>query len=228
MTGSVAAIVLAGGRSSRFGSDKLAARVGAGTLLDRAIEAVDDLAADIVVVAAPGASPAVRSSRARIHVAHDPEAFGGPLVGLAAGLEAVAGLAVTAGSVDRDPEGPDADRAVVVVGGDMPSIRPLVLRALVDALATAGPGRTARADAVTLAGPDAVLRPLPSALRLGPARAACRAALADGQRSLRSALARLSLVVVPEGEWRLLDPAGDSLRDVDRPDDLAAEYPPRR
>jgi molybdopterin-guanine dinucleotide biosynthesis protein A len=218
VTPSVIAIVLAGGRSSRFGSDKLAARLEDRTLLDRAIEAVDGLASDIVVVAAPGAFPSLAATRARIHLAHDPEAFGGPLVGLATGLDTAARL-----------EGAGApDIAVLVVGGDMPSLRPTVLRLLLDALVAGGRDATERVDAAILAGPDALVRPLPAALRLGPARSACGKALAAGDRSLRSALARLAPSVVPEARWRPLDPDGESLRDVDRPEDLGSEYPPRR
>ena len=50
----VSGIVLAGGRSRRFGSDKLAVRIGDGTLLDRSVAAVAQIATDIVVVVAPG------------------------------------------------------------------------------------------------------------------------------------------------------------------------------
>lgn len=222
MTPPIVAIVLAGGRSSRFGSDKLVARIEDRRLLDRALEAVDGLASEIVVVAAPGTSPSLPTTRARIHVAHDPEPFGGPLVGLATGLEVVASL---------DDPAPDPDTPVLVVGGDMPSLRPAVLGLLVGALVEGGGDETGRPPAigaVILAGPDRLVRPLPAALRLGSARAACTAALATGDRSLRAALSRLSPLVVPESRWRPLDPDGESLRDVDRPEDLGSGYPRRR
>ena len=44
----VSGIVLAGGRSSRFGSDKLAARVGPGILLDLPIAALASIASEVV------------------------------------------------------------------------------------------------------------------------------------------------------------------------------------
>ena len=46
----VSAIVLAGGRSSRFGGDKLAGRLGGETVLDRTVDAVGAVAVDIVIV----------------------------------------------------------------------------------------------------------------------------------------------------------------------------------
>ena len=52
--GLVTAIVLAGGRSSRFGSDKLAARYGDSTLLARAVSGVAPVSTEVIVVVAPG------------------------------------------------------------------------------------------------------------------------------------------------------------------------------
>ena len=43
----VSGVILAGGRSSRFGSDKLAARLGDRTLLDHAIAGVAAVASEI-------------------------------------------------------------------------------------------------------------------------------------------------------------------------------------
>ena len=52
----VTAIVLAGGRSSRFGRDKLAEIVDGRSLLAHAIEGVTPFATRVLVVAAPGAT----------------------------------------------------------------------------------------------------------------------------------------------------------------------------
>ena len=48
----VAGIVLAGGRASRFGRDKLAERLDGRTLVDRAIASLEPVV-DLVVVAGP-------------------------------------------------------------------------------------------------------------------------------------------------------------------------------
>ena len=50
----VTGIVLAGGRSTRFGGDKLAAEIGGRPLLHLAIEAVAGVVDEVVVVVAPG------------------------------------------------------------------------------------------------------------------------------------------------------------------------------
>lgn len=192
----VSAIVLAGGRSSRFGSDKLVARVGDSTLLDRSIAAAASIASEVMVVGAPGSARAAEVDRATIRFVEDPEPFGGPLVGLLAGLETV------------------AEPISLVVGGDMPTMQPAVLELLVRTLVS-----TATVDAVVLREPGGIV-PLPAALRTGAATAVARQLIGDGERRLRAVFGRLSTRVLEEGQWRPLDPAGETLRDVDVPDDL--------
>ena len=194
----VSGIVLAGGRSRRFGSDKLAARVGAGTLLDRSVAALADVTIEIVVVVAPGDRRTPPSVGRPLRLVADPVAHGGPLVGLLAGLEAV--------------EQPLA----VVVGGDMPSLRPEVLGLLVRTLIaqpTFG-GVILRSRGMPV--------PLPAAIRTGAATDVTRRLVGDGERRLGSLFERLPTRILEEGEWRPLDPEGDTLRDVDRPGDLPA------
>jgi molybdopterin-guanine dinucleotide biosynthesis protein A len=193
-----AAVVLAGGASSRFGADKLAAELDGRPLLHHALAAVDEVAASVVLVLAPGASPpALPRLRARVVVAHDSAAFRGPLAGLAAGLAAL----------------PPGIERTVLVGGDMPALVPAVLDALLAAL-DADPVLGA---ATLEAEPPASL---PMALRPGPVAAAAAALLAGDRRALRSVLARVPAVVLPAGAWRALDPDGATLRDVDTRGDL--------
>ena len=192
----VSGIVLAGGRSRRFGTDKLAARVGAGTLLDRSVAALASVASEIVVVVAPRDDRTLAPIARSLRLVKDPEAHGGPLVGLLAGLEAV--------------EQPLA----IVVGGDMPTMRPDVLGLLV---------RTLIAEptfgGVVLRTRGAIV-PLPAAVRTGAATDVARRLVGDGERRLRSLFERLPTRILEEGEWRPLDPEGDTLRDVDRPADV--------
>ena len=96
----LAAIVLAGGRSSRFGRDKLAEAIDGRPMLaacDRCRAARSST--EILVVVAPDMSPGIPNDALLVH---DDQAFEGPLAGVAAGLDAT-----------------DAD-IVVIVGGDMP------------------------------------------------------------------------------------------------------------
>jgi len=193
----VTGIVLAGGRSSRFGSDKLVAELDGRPLLHHALEAVATVAAQIVVVAAPGIEPSIPVDLAsRVRVVHDPEPFGGPLVGLMAALSVV-------------------DRSIVlVVGGDMPQLVPAVLSRLV---ATVGPDRRA----VLLEVPGR-LQPLPMALDVAAALAARMAILDRGGRSLRELLRELGAVSIPAPVWLSLDPGGVTIVDIDRPGDLGS------
>ena len=195
----ISAIVLAGGRSSRFGSDKLAARVGGGTLLDRSVAAVAAVAIEIVVVVAPGDDRTPAAVDRPVRVVADRAAHGGPLVGLLKGLE----------SIDQP--------LAIVVGGDMPTLRPDVLGLLVRTL-IAQPTM----GAVVVRSRGAVA-PLPAAVRTGAATDWVGRLVGDGERRLGSLFERLPTRILEEGEWRPLDPDGDTLRDVDVPGDLPAE-----
>jgi molybdopterin-guanine dinucleotide biosynthesis protein A len=193
----ISGVILAGGRSSRFGSDKLAARLGDRTLLDLAIAGVAAVASEIVVVVAPGDDRTPEPIDRPVRLVVDPERHGGPLVGLLAGLEAV--------------EQP----LTIVAGGDMPTLSAAVLEAMVRALEASAPGW----DAVVLASRgDRV--PLPAVVRTGAATTWARQLVGDGERRLRSLFERLPTRALDEGEWRPFDPDGATLRDVDRPGDL--------
>ena len=198
----VTAIVLAGGRASRFGGGKLAAELDGMTLLDRAIAAVAAVADDIVVAGL--ARPAWRAlPGVSIRNVVDAEPFAGPLAALAGALR-------TAGR----------DRAIVV-GGDMPRLVPAVLAAMLDALQL-----DPRLDAVTLAAiaPDSAeplrRQVLPLAVRVDPVSRAAASAVIDGDRSLVRLLDRLRSIEIPAAEWLALDPNGQTVLDVDVPGDL--------
>jgi molybdopterin-guanine dinucleotide biosynthesis protein A len=204
-SGALAAIVLAGGRSMRFGRDKLAEPVDGRPLLHHAIEAVRAVALelDIVVVLAPGAAPHLPAG---VRAVHDAMAYEGPLAGVVVGLGALA---------------PSTER-VLVVAGDMPDLVPDVLRAM-DARLQAD----ATVQLVWLEDDrDATNRPrpLPAMVRREAALLAADALLANGERRLRALGDRLVTHVIESGTWRALDPAAATLRDVDVPEDL----PPTR
>ena len=196
-------IVLAGGRSTRFGSDKLAATLGERTLLERSCAAIAAIAGDVVVVLGPADErvlPAVPGTALR--VARDARPGEGPLAGLLAGLEIA------------------AEPLAIVVGGDMPTLDPAVLAILARAIAA----DQASVDAVALA-QRGEPRPLPMAIRTGAATVAARRLLGDGERRLRALLAAVPSRLIEEADWRPLDPEARTLLDVDRPEDLAGADP---
>lgn len=186
-------VVLAGGASRRFGSDKLATLIDGSPLLGRSVGALAGLVDEIVIVGAPdrpGPAAELAPMGTPIRLVVDPEHFGGPLVGLHTGLAAARGS------------------VVVVVGGDMPSLVPAVLEFLL------GRPPAALADAA------GVLRPLPCVLERTLALAAAEDLLAGGERRLRALLARLGTLAVPWSDWQGLDPLGLTLVDIDEPGDL--------
>jgi molybdopterin-guanine dinucleotide biosynthesis protein A len=195
----VTGIVLAGGRSKRFGSDKLALEVDGRPLLHLAIAAVAAVAGRLIVVAAPGVEPPIPAALMnRIAIVHDPEPFGGPLVGLAGAL-----VEVETGTA-------------IVVAGDMPRMVPAVLARLAGAV-------DGSRRAVNLEVPGRV-QPLPMAFNAAAARQAATAVLARGGRSLRDLLGELGATSIPAPVWLALDPAGATIVDIDRPGDLEQPF----
>jgi molybdopterin-guanine dinucleotide biosynthesis protein A len=191
-SGGVTAIVLAGGRSSRFGRDKLAERIDGRTLLDSAIDGVVPSSTEILVVAAPEAVLVLPSE---VQLVHDPVAFEGPLAGVASGLRVA------------------TEDSAFVVGADMPSLVGAVVASMLAGL------DDPVVEAVVLEH-EGRPRPLPIALRRDPALAAAEVLLADGERRLRALLDALATTVIPEATWRALDPYGMTVRDIDTPGDL--------
>ncbi len=136
----VTVVVLAGGTSRRFGSDKLAAPLHGSTVLDTVVASLPPRW-PVVAVGPPRAS-----SRPVTWTREDPPG-GGPLAGVAAGV----GLVAT--------------DLVAVVAGDMPYAGPALV-ALVAALRTA----PAEVDAVVATDDRGVANPLLAAYRVAAVR----------------------------------------------------------
>ena len=198
---SASGLVLAGGGSARFGRDKLAETVDGERLLHRAIRAVAEVCAEVVVAIGPEAAepdpPGAPAIAVPLRFVRDEAALGGPLHGVVAGLEVV------------------SEPVVLVVGGDMPMLRPEILRLLLGRLGSEG------VDAAALSYRGRI-EPLPFAVRNGAGLPVARQLVAQGEGSLRALLAGLSVELVAEADWRPLDPTAATLRDVDEPGDLSA------
>ena len=193
-TTGVSVIVLAGGRSSRFGTDKCRASFAGTPVLQRVLDRVEDLRGagrvDDVTVVGPWAPEGVR-------VELEPVRFLGPLGGLAHAL----------GAVDA--------QVALVLAGDHPLLCTELLELLADqALATPD------ADAVVPVGPDGP-EPLVACYRRS-VRAVVQQQLERERRSLRGLLDELSVEWVDREAWSRVDPGGWSFLDIDSPEDLTA------
>ena len=194
-------IVLAGGRATRFGADKLAAPLDGRPLLHRAILAVASVVDEVVVViGSDGARPSMPADAdAPVRVVRDAVAGRGPLAGLAAGLEAAHGS------------------LALLVGGDQPWLSPAVLAELL--LWLGGDTEEPSLDGVALT-EGGLLRPLPAALLVATVRPIVATLLERGDLSLLGLFGHLRMGAFEPARWQGLDPAGATLRDVDTPDDL--------
>jgi molybdopterin-guanine dinucleotide biosynthesis protein A len=193
----VVGIVLAGGRSLRFGaSDKLLTEYLGIPLVHHAILRLAEVCPRVVLVAGYGTLDPALPPGVHVSVVHDATADQGPLAGLLAGLGGSAGAEM-----------------VVVAGGDMPDLRVPVL---LEMLRVAG---EAPADAVAL-NDAAGMRPLPCVLRLERAAEAAHALLHGGEASLRALLRTVRTAAIDEETWTALDPGRRTLFDVDVPKDL--------
>lgn len=191
------AIVLAGGRSSRFGSEKLAADVDGEPMLHHVVRIATAVCDEVLVVGAPMGLPVTlpEDLPSTPIVVHDVDAFEGPLVALV--------HAADSASYDR----------LMLLAGDMPHLMPALVRRVLS--------WDARSDGVCLVS-HGWLQPFPMGLDRRAAIAQGRNLVESGERSLRSLISTLAVDQISEPEWRAIDPDAQSLHDIDRPEDVTA------
>ena len=188
-------IILAGGRSSRFGSDKAWALLDGRPLLAHVAAALGGDCDDLVVVCRRDQPLPPTDVTAPLTLAFDAVEGEGPLAGLVAGLEAA------------------ADDACFVASCDAPLLQPQVVRLLLAKL----PGHAA---VVPIIGGRE--QPLAAAYDRSVAVDALRAAFETGVRRLSEAVMSLHPLVVSEDEVRAVDARLWSFANVNDPAELAA------
>ena len=190
-------VVLAGGRSTRFGKDKLAVVMRGRPMLHHPVAALSMLCSEIIVVVGADGEErnAPRDVLAPVRVARDDRPDGGPLVGVAVGL--------------REAKTPYA----IIAAGDMPDISQTLLNFMLQRLR-----EHEDVDALVLQDID-TFRPLPAVVRTRIAEAADKL-LADGKDSLNELFGAVASRTLSEHDWRPFDPNGNSLRDIDTPEQL--------
>ena len=192
----VTGVLLAGGASRRFPPNKLLHTYEGGPLFWRPLRALATACGEIVLVLASGAvEPHLPLLGTSVRIVRDPAADQGPLVAFASAL----------GGVDTE--------WALLVGGDMPDIKPALLSAMSER------ARASTADVVALADKGEAW-PMPALFRVSTARPAASRLVEAGERRLRAIVSELNTERVDEEWWTQHDPAGSWRRDIDRPSDL--------
>lgn len=196
----LSAIVLCGGRSRRMGgTDKTALPLGDRTVLDHLLDALPARWRVVCV-------GVERPTRRDVSWTREQPPGGGPVAGIAAGLDALDALEAL-GAVDTD--------VVVVLAGDQPFAGPAAVelaRVLLEDAAAAAPvdEATAPVDAATALDGEGRRQPLLTAYRTAALRRAVPEPAAD--TPARHLLGGLHVVEVPQ--------PGQRTEDVDTPEAL--------
>ena len=188
-----AGLVLAGGRSRRFGRDKASAELRGRPLLHWVLERLAPFCGELLVATSPaGKPPPLPATPVPIRVVRDDAPFEGPLGGMIAAFRTVR-----------------AERCLVAAC-DAPFLSPRLLERMIQA----------EGD-VVLARVGGVLQPLPGVYAVAPARAVIEEAFARGERRILGAIASLRLTVLDEEEVRALDPDFGTFVNLNTPAALA-------
>jgi molybdopterin-guanine dinucleotide biosynthesis protein A len=190
----VGGVVLCGGRSSRMGRAKAWLPFGDELMLPRVVRRLGEVVAPLVVVAAPGQE--VPPLPDDVAVVRDAEEGRGPLQGLLAGLRGLEGRA----------------DAAYLSSCDVPFLRPAFVRRLIDLLGEAS---------VCVPRVGDYHHPLAAVYRVEAAGAVERL-LAEGRLRPVFLFEAVPTRVVTAAELADVDPAFETLRNLNTPEEYAA------
>ena len=191
----VTGVIVAGGLSRRFGSDKASARLRGRPLLQWVRDALAPVVDEIVVVTAAGQTLPPMHPALPVAVFEDREPERGPLAGLATGFAVAASPVCFAASCDA------------------PLLTARIVERILEALGDH--------DAV-LPEVDGFRQPLAAAYRRAPCLDAAEAALAAGGNKVIEAFAGLDVLALGEDRLARVDPDLRSFRNANTPEELAA------
>ncbi len=201
--GVIAALVLAGGASRRMRTDKIQIKLAGRPLLAHALDACALVTREVIVVGRDSPPAGISTDAASLWItdaastASSTEQFSGPLWGLAVGLART-----------------HADVAIVV-GGDMPALRPELLMLLAQHAANKG--------RIVIPLHEGQPQPLCSAWPVTFAPEVAQL-IAAGERSPLDAAYSLNAELLQPAAYAEADPCGDSFLDVDTPEELTTAY----
>jgi molybdenum cofactor guanylyltransferase len=190
----VGGIVLCGGRSKRMGQPKAWLPFRGEIMLPRVVRILSEVVSPVVVVAAPDQE--VPELPEEVAIVRDPEEGRGPLQGLAAGLEALHG-------------GCDA---VYLSSCDVPLLRPAFVLKLIDLLGE---------FSICVPHTEGFHHPLASVYRVSVVETVQRL-LAENRLRPVFLFESLPTRIVNAREFREVDPALRSLRNVNTPEEYEA------
>jgi molybdopterin-guanine dinucleotide biosynthesis protein A len=186
-------LIVAGGKSTRFGSDKASAPLMGRPLLQWVGDALQEACSALVVVRARGQTLPDVTFKVPVTVVDDRHDALGPLAGLVAGFGGIASGVCMATSCDA----------------------PLVRPELVRFLASLAPGHDVVCPYV-----DGFLQPLLAVYRPATCLPVLERALDRGVLKITAAYGGLRLRIVQEEEVRVHDPGLVSFRNANRPEAL--------
>lgn len=190
----VGGIVLCGGQSKRMGRPKAWLPFGDELMLPRVVRLLSEVVSPIVVVAAPDQD--VPPLPADVTIVRDEERGRGPLQGLSAGLKALAGRA----------------DAAYLSSCDVPFLRPVFIQRLIDLLGE---------HAICVPHVGEFHHPLAAVYRVGVTEAVAQL-LAENRMRPVFLFEAVPTRVVEAEELADVDPAFQSLRNLNTPDDYEA------
>lgn len=203
-------VVVAGGRSTRFGeSDKALADLGGVPMTrrvaDRLARVVDEVVVNCRADQRAGLERALATAEYPVEFAVDPEPDEGPMAGVRTGLRAASG------------------EYAAVVSCDMPFVDPEFVGYLFDrATGETGPeDERGTAHDAAVPRPDEWYQPTQAVYRADPMADACDDALERDERKVLAPLDALDWVVVTDEEIAT-HAAGDTFENVNTPEEFEA------
>ena len=194
-------VILAGGRSERFGrTDKAVAPLNSKPLIEHVLERLNPVVSEVVINCRAEQQPhiqdAIAESGIAVTYAIDPTPDRGPLAGIATGLSAIQNA-----------------EAAFITACDMPLIEPALIETLFETLNDA--------DAIVPRLDNQWLQTTHAVYRCQPMLAACEAALTAGDGRIVSAIDRLSVKII-DGETVQNYGTLDSFRNINTQAELEA------
>ena len=188
---SLGAVVLAGGKSSRFGSDKGSALLQGKTLLEWSVQSVAGIAERTVVVKAPSQKITVLHNG--VHIVNDQYLNKGPLAGLVTGFD----------SLDTE--------LVIAIGCDTPLIVPELWSLFIEAIKSCD---------IVVPRINGLLQPLVALYRRDPCKKIFLQALKNGEGKIIDTFDGLKISTLEETEIKEIDPGLASFHNVNTRENL--------